>query len=112
MYGTFNGESLIYFKWNLYGKYYYYVLIWGLFSAFLGCFVTATIAYKGVITMTEDDRNQLLIASIVLGIIHLINEIRQFIQYITLVNGFVILGIILVRFIYLLRILLLLSLHY
>ncbi|RGB26569.1 hypothetical protein C1646_820311, partial [Rhizophagus diaphanus] len=40
IYKTWNGEALINFKWNAYGKYYY-AIIWILFMALLGCFTTA-----------------------------------------------------------------------
>ncbi|RGB41500.1 hypothetical protein C1646_752056 [Rhizophagus diaphanus] len=37
---TWDGEALIDFKWNNYGKYYY-ALIWIVYIAFLGCFTAA-----------------------------------------------------------------------
>ncbi|PKY49577.1 hypothetical protein RhiirA4_545380 [Rhizophagus irregularis] len=75
IYKTWNGEALINFKWNAYGKYYY-AMIWILFIALLGCFTTAaTIPQKYI---NEEVRQQLFIASIILGFIHLIFEIRQF----------------------------------
>ncbi|RGB28680.1 hypothetical protein C1646_767540, partial [Rhizophagus diaphanus] len=40
IYKTWNGEALINFKWNAYGKYYY-AMIWVLFMALLGCFTAA-----------------------------------------------------------------------
>jgi hypothetical protein len=76
IYKTWNGEALINFKWNTFGKYYY-AMIWILFIALLGCFTaTATIPQKYI---NEDVRNQLFIASIILGFIHLSFEVRQFI---------------------------------
>ena len=43
---TWNGEALINFKWNTYGKYYY-AIIWIGFMALLGCFtVAATIPQR------------------------------------------------------------------
>ncbi|PKK64414.1 hypothetical protein RhiirC2_716292 [Rhizophagus irregularis] len=75
IYKTWNGEALINFKWNTYGKYYY-AMIWILFMALLGCFTAAaTIPQKYI---NEEVRQQLFIASIILGFIHLIFEIRQF----------------------------------
>ncbi len=73
IYKTWNGEALINFKWNLYGKYYYFA-IWILFIALLGCFTAAT-------TLSEDydTRKELFMASIVLGFIHFIVEFRQFV---------------------------------
>jgi hypothetical protein len=74
IYKTWNGESLINFKWDKYGKYYY-AIIWIVFMAFLGCFtVAATVPH-----IDDDVRSQLLITSIILGFIHLIFEVRQFI---------------------------------
>ncbi|RIA87805.1 hypothetical protein C1645_827225 [Glomus cerebriforme] len=76
IYKTWNGEALINFKWNTYGKYYY-TIIWISFMALLGCFTfAATIPQKYI---EEDTRKQLFIASIILGSIHLSFEIRQFI---------------------------------
>ncbi|PKK55542.1 hypothetical protein RhiirC2_858970, partial [Rhizophagus irregularis] len=80
IYKTWNGEALINFKWNAYGKYYY-AMIWILFMALLGCFTTAaTIPQKYI---NEEVRQQLFIASIILGFIHLFFEIRQFFYNIT-----------------------------
>ncbi|PKB97836.1 hypothetical protein RhiirA5_432418 [Rhizophagus irregularis] len=77
IYKTWDGEALIDFKWNNYGKYYY-TLIWIVYIVFLGCFTAAaTIPQQQYID--EDTQNQLLIASIILGFIHLSFEIRQFI---------------------------------
>ncbi|PKK71494.1 hypothetical protein RhiirC2_424896 [Rhizophagus irregularis] len=74
IYRTWNGEVLINFKWDRYGKYYY-AIIWIGFIAFLGCFTTAA-----TITHINDDiRDQLLIVSIILGFIHLSFEVRQII---------------------------------
>ncbi len=74
IYKTWNGEALINFKWNSYGKYYY-AMIWIKFIALLGCFTVAA-TLPGI---SKDIRNQLLIASMILGFIHLSFEIRQFI---------------------------------
>ncbi|RGB43425.1 hypothetical protein C1646_749819, partial [Rhizophagus diaphanus] len=75
IYKTWNGEALINFKWNAYGKYYY-AMIWILFMALLGCFTTAATIPQQYIN--EEVRQQLFITSIILGFIHLILEIRQF----------------------------------
>ncbi|GET64457.1 hypothetical protein GLOIN_2v1845350 [Rhizophagus irregularis DAOM 181602=DAOM 197198] len=80
IYKTWNGEALIDFKWNAYGKYYY-AMIWILFMALLGCFTTAATIPQQYIN--EEVRQQLFIASIILGFIHLILEIRQFFYKIT-----------------------------
>ncbi|CAB4435065.1 unnamed protein product [Rhizophagus irregularis] len=81
IYKTWNGEALINFKWNAYGKYYY-AMIWILFMTLLGCFTAAaTIPQKYI---NEEARQQLFISSIILGFIHLIFEIRQFFYNITM----------------------------
>ncbi|CAG8466075.1 467_t:CDS:10 [Funneliformis caledonium] len=76
IYKTWNGEELINFKWNAYGKYYYYA-IWMKFTALLGCFMAAS-TFSDVI-VSEDIRKRLLTSSIVLGFTHFTFEIRQFI---------------------------------
>ena len=76
IYKTWNGEALINFKWNTYGKYYYYG-IWIIFLALLGCFTIAATVPAEYIDV--DTRRGLLIASVILGIIHLSFEVRQFI---------------------------------
>ncbi|RGB40342.1 hypothetical protein C1646_753407 [Rhizophagus diaphanus] len=76
IYKTWNGEALINFKWNLYGKYYYFG-IWILFTALLRCFTAATTLTRELIP--DNIRERLLIASIILGFIHFIFEFRQFI---------------------------------
>jgi hypothetical protein len=76
IYKTWDGEALINFKWNTYGKYYY-AMIWIGFMALLGCFNTAATIPKQYID--ENVQKQLLIASIILGFIHLGFEVRQMI---------------------------------
>jgi hypothetical protein len=72
IYSNWNGEVLVSFKWNTYGKYYY-AMIWIGFLALLGCFsVPATVT-----DIDENVRNRLLIATIILGFIHLSFEVRQ-----------------------------------
>ncbi|PKY27687.1 hypothetical protein RhiirB3_390471 [Rhizophagus irregularis] len=76
IYKTWNGEALINFKWNAYGKYYYAV-IWISFMVLLGCFtVAATVPQQYI---DKNIQNQLFITSIILGFIHLSFETRQFI---------------------------------
>ncbi|PKK59607.1 hypothetical protein RhiirC2_794602 [Rhizophagus irregularis] len=75
IYKTWNGEALINFKWNNYGKYYY-AIIWILFMTLLGCFTAAAMTPQQYIN--EEVRQQLFITSIILGFIHLIFEICQF----------------------------------
>ncbi|GBC33615.2 hypothetical protein GLOIN_2v1874127 [Rhizophagus irregularis DAOM 181602=DAOM 197198] len=74
IYKTWNGESLINFKWDNYGKYYY-AIIWIGFNVFLGCFTAAA----SVPQINSNDQSHLLIASFILGLIHLSFEVRQFI---------------------------------
>ncbi|PKC71611.1 hypothetical protein RhiirA1_438775 [Rhizophagus irregularis] len=74
IYKTWNGEALINFKWNTYGKYYY-AIIWILFMALLGCFTTAATISQHY--FSDNTQKQLLIASIILGFIHLSFEVRQ-----------------------------------
>ncbi len=76
IYKTWNGEALINFKWNTFGRYYYRI-IWILFMAFIGCFTVAATTPQQYID--KGIQNQLLIASIILGFIHLSFEIRQII---------------------------------
>ncbi|PKY25101.1 hypothetical protein RhiirB3_439902 [Rhizophagus irregularis] len=76
IYKTWNGETLIDFKWNTYGKYYY-IIIWIGFIFLLGCFTAAATIPQQFIN--DDIQQQLLIISIILGFIHLNFEIRQFI---------------------------------
>uniref|UniRef100_U9SRE4 Uncharacterized protein n=1 Tax=Rhizophagus irregularis (strain DAOM 181602 / DAOM 197198 / MUCL 43194) TaxID=747089 RepID=U9SRE4_RHIID len=76
IYKTWSGETLINFKWNKYGKYYYSI-IWIGFMFLLGCFTAAATIPQQYIN--DDIQKQLLIASIILGFIHLSFEIRQII---------------------------------
>ncbi|GET00350.1 hypothetical protein GLOIN_2v1874127 [Rhizophagus clarus] len=76
IYKTWNGEAIINFKWNTYGKYYY-MMIWIGFMAYLGCFTAAATIPQQLID--DDIQKRLLIASIILGFIHLSFEVRQII---------------------------------
>ncbi|GET00431.1 hypothetical protein GLOIN_2v1537213 [Rhizophagus clarus] len=76
IYETWNGETLINFKWNKYGKYYY-TIIWFGFIVLLGCFTAAATIPQEYID--DNIQKQLLIASIILGFIHLSFKVRQFI---------------------------------
>ncbi|GBB94780.1 hypothetical protein RclHR1_02410026 [Rhizophagus clarus] len=76
IYKTWSGESLINFKWNTYGKYYY-AMIWIGFMILHGCFTAAATISQQYIS--ENIRINLLIATIILGFIHLTFEVRQFI---------------------------------
>ncbi|GET00353.1 hypothetical protein GLOIN_2v1874127 [Rhizophagus clarus] len=76
IYKTWNGEAIINFKWNTYGRYYY-IMIWIGFTAYLGCFTAAaTIPQPNI---DDGIQKRLLIASIILGCIHLSFEVRQII---------------------------------
>ncbi|KAF0448581.1 transient receptor potential cation channel subfamily a member 1-like [Gigaspora margarita] len=76
-YKFWNVKALINFKWNTYGKFYYFI-IWAIYSTFMGCFLI-------VVTIPENEIswiNQLilLVATIFFGFIHFIFEIRQLIH--------------------------------
>ncbi|RIA98944.1 hypothetical protein C1645_812117 [Glomus cerebriforme] len=90
IYKTWNGEALINFKWNTYRKYYY-TIIWISFMALLGCFT----AVATIQNIDKDTQKQLLITTIILGIIHLSFEVRHL--FMILLNGFMIFGIYLVN---------------
>ncbi|GET02375.1 hypothetical protein GLOIN_2v1790296 [Rhizophagus clarus] len=73
IYKTWDGESLINFKWNVYGKYYY-IMIWIGYMTLFGCFTaTATIPQQYI---SNDIQKQLLITSIILGFFHLNFEVH------------------------------------
>ncbi len=74
IYKTWNGEALINFKWETFGKKYYFAK-WFIFTALLGCFTAAVTLSEDF--LSKDIRDRLLIASVILGCIHLIYEIRQ-----------------------------------
>ncbi|KAF0388236.1 nudt9 protein [Gigaspora margarita] len=76
-YKLLNIKALINFKWNTYGKYYYF-LIWTIYSIFMGCFLILS-----TISKDEISRNTyifLLIVIIFLGFFYFIFEVRQFIH--------------------------------
>jgi hypothetical protein len=75
LYKTWNGEAIINFKWRVFGRYYY-AGIWILFIIYLTCFTLASIPYD---IFNEEDRKYLFFFSIILGFIHLLFEVRQFI---------------------------------
>ncbi|PKY38360.1 hypothetical protein RhiirA4_451339 [Rhizophagus irregularis] len=76
IYNTWNGEAIINFKWETYGRNYY-IMIWIGFMALLGCFTAAATIPQQYID--DDIQIKLLIASIILGFIHLSFEVRQLI---------------------------------
>jgi hypothetical protein len=74
IYKTWNGDVLINFKWDTYGKYYF-ALIWIVFMVLYGCFSAAAMISQQYID--ENTRKQLLISTFILGLIHLTFEVRQ-----------------------------------
>jgi hypothetical protein len=75
IYRTWNGEALINFKWDTYGRYYYYIFWVGFIALFI-CFTAATLPQP---YFNEDMKRGFLWATIVLGSIQFIVEFRQFI---------------------------------
>ncbi|KAF0509354.1 transient receptor potential cation channel subfamily a member 1-like [Gigaspora margarita] len=76
-YKWWNIKALINFKWNAYGRLYYFIM-WAIYSIFMCCFLIVT-------TIPEDEiswNNKviLLSATIFFGLIHFIFEVRQFIH--------------------------------
>ncbi|CAG8747643.1 13201_t:CDS:2, partial [Acaulospora morrowiae] len=75
LYKWWNGEALLDFKWNKYGKKYY-MLIWAFYTIFMASFtISATLESQ----LSWNALKTLLISTIVTGVIHLLFEIRQFV---------------------------------
>ncbi|KAF0333071.1 transient receptor potential cation channel subfamily a member 1-like [Gigaspora margarita] len=74
-YRYLNGEALLKFKWNAYGRYYY-LTAWAIYTVFLLSFVIAATYYK---TISQTSLFILLKITICLGIWHLFFGLRQFI---------------------------------
>ncbi|RIA84298.1 hypothetical protein C1645_832487 [Glomus cerebriforme] len=74
-YTNWNGEAIINFKWEKFGRAYYFA-IWLIFIVFLVCF---TIASYPTNSISQEIRIKLHKTSIAFGIFHLIFELRQFI---------------------------------
>ncbi|CAG8434906.1 7160_t:CDS:2 [Scutellospora calospora] len=72
-YRYLNGEALLKFKWNTYGRKYY-LAIWFIYTVFLCSFIIAATFDK---TISQLGLSILLNISIFLGIWHLIFEVRQ-----------------------------------
>jgi hypothetical protein len=72
-YSNWNGEAIINFKWNTFGRTYY-LFIWLIFTVFLICF---TIASYPTNSLTQEIRIKLFQSSIAFGFFHLIFELRQ-----------------------------------
>ncbi|GBC05797.1 hypothetical protein RclHR1_06420020 [Rhizophagus clarus] len=79
LYSDWNGEALINFKWQKFGKYYYFG-IWILYAIFLLAFTLAATQPNAFISLSN--QKILFIISIVLGFIQLLMfEIRLFLRY-------------------------------
>jgi hypothetical protein len=76
LYKCWNGEALLHFKWNTFGKYYYYAN-WALFFVFLLIFILASNLPSHI--LPDNSRKMLLIVVIMFGMFYLSNEIRRFI---------------------------------
>ncbi|CAG8649551.1 14079_t:CDS:2, partial [Dentiscutata heterogama] len=76
IYSDWNGEALLNFKWNRFGRFYYYV-IWMVYTIFLLAFTLATSLPNNYISLEK--QRALLIFSITMGFSQLTIEIRQFI---------------------------------
>ncbi|KAF0562006.1 transient receptor potential cation channel subfamily a member 1-like [Gigaspora margarita] len=74
LYKYWHGEALINFKWNAYGKYYFFAIFNFYFIFMLSFLIVATIK-----ELSSNTQNLLLITTIFLGILHFTFEIRQFI---------------------------------
>ncbi|KAF0541197.1 transient receptor potential cation channel subfamily a member 1-like [Gigaspora margarita] len=74
-YRYLNGEALLKFKWDTYGRKYY-LTIWAIYTIFLCNFIIAVSYYKSI---SQTTLSILLYATICLGIWHLFFELRQFI---------------------------------
>ena len=68
-YKWWNFAAVVDFKWNTFGKYYYY-LIWLFYTIFYLCFTLAIVK----------NNNSLFIITIILGFVHLYFEFRQFLH--------------------------------
>ncbi|KAF0461569.1 transient receptor potential cation channel subfamily a member 1-like [Gigaspora margarita] len=76
-YRYLNGEALLKFKWDTYGKKYYFA-IWAIYTIFLGCFISIS-AFSNNISWFY--QQILLYTVIILGFWHLFVEIRQLLIY-------------------------------
>ncbi|CAG8498060.1 883_t:CDS:2 [Funneliformis caledonium] len=75
-YDSWNAEALLNFKWNSFGKFYYF-LSWVLFTIFLLSFgIGSTLSPP---YMSDDTRNVFLRISIIFGVFHVFHEVRQII---------------------------------
>ncbi|KAF0383400.1 transient receptor potential cation channel subfamily a member 1-like [Gigaspora margarita] len=74
-YRYLNGEALLKFKWNTFGRKYY-LAIWAIYTVFLLSFIIAASCYNNI---SQTNLFILLKITICFGIWHLIFELRQFI---------------------------------
>ncbi|KAF0502925.1 transient receptor potential cation channel subfamily a member 1-like [Gigaspora margarita] len=74
-YRYLNGEALLEFKWNTFGRKYY-LIIWAIYTVFLLSFIIAATCHKSI---SQTSLFILLNITICFGIWHLIFELRQFI---------------------------------
>ena len=76
LYKYWNGRVILDSKWDNFG-FKYYLGIWIFYIAFLLCFAIATSTSPG--QLSDENIRSLLITTIILGLIHLNFEVRQFI---------------------------------
>ncbi|RIB19931.1 hypothetical protein C2G38_1231147 [Gigaspora rosea] len=76
-YKWWNIKALVNFKWNAYGRIYYFI-IWALFTTYMCCFVI--VSTIPVDKISWNNQVILLTATICFGIIHFIFEVRQFLH--------------------------------
>ncbi|RIB25773.1 hypothetical protein C2G38_2165095 [Gigaspora rosea] len=69
-------KALINFKWNTYGRLYYFI-IWTIYSTFMCCFLIVSTIPEHKISW--NNQAILLVATISFGLFHFIFEVRQFI---------------------------------
>ncbi|KAF0551562.1 hypothetical protein F8M41_023131 [Gigaspora margarita] len=74
---TWNIKALIKFKWNTYGRRYYFI-IWAIYSIFMCCFLIVSTIPEN--TISWNYQATFLVATILFGFIHFIFEARQFIH--------------------------------
>ncbi|KAF0558233.1 transient receptor potential cation channel subfamily a member 1-like [Gigaspora margarita] len=76
-YKWWNIKALINFKWNTYGRLYYFI-IWAIYSVFMCCFLIVSSIPEHKISWSI--QIILLISTVFLGVFHFIWEFRQFIH--------------------------------
>ncbi|KAF0363846.1 transient receptor potential cation channel subfamily a member 1-like [Gigaspora margarita] len=77
LYKYINIEALLEFKWNTYGRMYYFA-IWTIYTIFLCSFTIAATLSRNI---SQDNLYFLLYLTIFLGIWHLVFELRQFVYH-------------------------------